>query len=92
MSFITKIKSVLTKSKSSPAPKTTRELLQEKSSCAVSAIRTIISTLKDASTEIASEREANIKKMETLKEENQFYDALEADNGKIIANFENLLK
>lgn len=72
--------------------KTTRELLQERSMGAVSAIRSIITTLKEASADIASEKAANAKKMEELAEENKFYDALEADNGKIIANFESLLK
>ena len=91
MPILTKLKSLFSK-KPVITLKTTKELLEEKSSSAVSAIRTIINTLKDASSEIASEKAANVKKMEELAEENKFYDNLEANNGKIIANFENLLK
>lgn len=91
MSILTKLKSLFSK-KTVAAPKTAKEKLEAKSTGAVTAIRTIINTLKDASSEIASEKAANVKKMEELAEENKFYDNLEANNGKIIANFENLLK
>lgn len=91
MNILTKLKSLFSK-KTVAAPQTAKEKLEAKSSGAVTAIRTIINTLKDASSEIASEKAANVKKMEELAEENKFYDNLEANNGKIIANFENLLK
>lgn len=91
MLILTKLKSLFSK-KTVTAPQTAKEKLEAKSTGAVTAIRTIINTLKDASSEIASEKAANVKKMEELAEENKFYDNLEANNGKIIANFENLLK
>lgn len=91
MSILTKLKSLFSK-KTVASPQTAKEKLEAKSTGAVTAIRTIINTLKDASSEIASEKAANVKKMEELAEENKFYDNLEANNGKIIANFENLLK
>ena len=91
MSILTKLKSLFSK-KTVVAPQTAKDKLEAKSTGAVTAIRTIINTLKDASSEIASEKASNVKKMEELAEENKFYDNLEATNGKIIANFENLLK
>ena len=91
MSILTKLKSLFSK-KTVTSPQTAKEKLEAKSSGAVTAIRTIINTLKDASTEIATEKASNVKKMEELAEENKFYDNLEATNGKIIANFENLLE
>ena len=91
MSILTKLKSLFSK-KTVAAPQTAKEKLEAKSTGAVTAIRTIINTLKDASSEIASEKAANTKKMEELAEETKFYDNLEANNGKIIANFENLFK
>ena len=91
MSILTKLKSLFSK-KPVVAPQTAKDKLEAKSTGAVTAIRTIINTLKDASSEIASEKASNVKKMEELAEENKFYDNLEANNGKIIANFENLLK
>ena len=91
MKILTKLKSLF-KKPVVVTQKTARELLQERSTNAVCTIRTIITSLKDASKDIAAERDANVKKMEELAEENKFYDTLEADNGKIIANFESLLK
>lgn len=91
MSILTKLKFLFSK-KTVAAPQTAKEKLEAKSTGAVTEIRTIINTLKDASSEIATEKASNVKKMEELAEENKFYDNLEATNGKIIANFENLLK
>lgn len=91
MNILKKLKSLFSK-KPVVAPQTAKDKLEAKSTGAVTAIRTIINTLKDASSEIASEKASNVKKMEELAEENKFYDNLEATNNKIVANFENLLK
>lgn len=91
MSILTKLKSLFSK-KTVAAPQTAKEKLEAKSTGAVTAIHTIINTLKNVSPEIASEKAANVKKMEELAKENQFYDNLEANNNRIITNFENLLK
>ncbi len=83
------------KSKKTTPPtqqKTTLELLQERSNNAVSAIRSIITSLKSCDDEIDAAKESNIQKIADLTAENKLYDSMRASNDKVIANFENLLQ
>ncbi len=74
------------------AQKSTLEILQERSSSAVSAIRNIIASLKSCDTEIDAAQESNRQKIADLTAENKLYDSMKADNERVISNFENLLK
>ncbi len=80
------------KTATAAAQKSTLEILQERSSSAVSAIRNIIASLKSCDTEIDAAQESNRQKIADLTAENKLYDSMKADNERVISNFENLLK
>lgn len=71
--------------------KTTLELLQERSSNAVSLIRSTINELKSANTDIATAREKNLAQISFLQNTNMSLDSLQNDNERVISNFEALL-
>lgn len=71
--------------------KTTLELLQERSSNAVSLIRSTINELKGANSDIATAKESNLAQITALQATNSSLDTLQKDNERVISNFEALL-
>ena len=67
------------------------EVLQQRSTNAVSLIRTTIDQLKETNNAIAVERANNDAMIAALSATNESLDGLKGDNEKIIANFEGLL-
>ena len=67
------------------------EVLQQRSTNAVSLIRTTIGQLKETNNAIAVERANNDAMIAALSATNASLDGLKGDNEKIIANFEGLL-
>lgn len=67
------------------------EVLQQRSTNAVSLIRTTIDQLKETNNAIAVERANNDAMIAALSATNASLDGLKGDNEKIIANFEGLL-
>ena len=67
------------------------ELLQARSTAAVSIIRNTINELKSANEAIDAEHTHNEEQIAALTVTNTALDTLRGDNSKIITNFENLL-
>lgn len=70
---------------------TNTEKLIKVSQSAISAVKTMIQTLKDTNEKVAEERAANDDKIARIQLDNQILDNLKSDNEKIISNFEALL-
>lgn len=67
------------------------EMLQQKSTNAVSLIRSTIASLRETNEAIDDEHIRNENRIAALAQTNSSLDVLRADNEKVIANFEKLL-